>query len=84
MLNAHYKSIADDDDLQTVLVFPDFMIVSGVPSTREGARQLWQTVLDPHIPRVLGSSAEESGFSTWVLPYSCVITFCEDVLFSRR
>ncbi|KAJ7045912.1 Sucrase/ferredoxin-like-domain-containing protein [Mycena alexandri] len=75
VLNAHYKSIAGDDDLQTVLVFPDFMIVSGVPSTREGARTLWQIVLNPHLPRFLGSGVE-SGFSTWVLPYSCVITFC--------
>ncbi|KAJ6470584.1 Sucraseferredoxin-like protein [Mycena vitilis] len=74
ILNASYKSIADDHDLETVLVFPDFMVVAGVPSTSQGANLLCKTALDAHIPRVLGSS--ESGFSTWVLPYSSVITLC--------
>ncbi|KAJ7665885.1 Sucrase/ferredoxin-like-domain-containing protein [Mycena polygramma] len=72
ILNGSHKSISDDPDLETVLVFPDFMVVSGVPSSREGAQLLCTTALE--IPRVLGSSG--SVFNTWVLPYSSVITFC--------
>ncbi|KAJ7689438.1 Sucrase/ferredoxin-like-domain-containing protein [Mycena rosella] len=74
ILNASLKSICEDDDLETVLVFPDFMLVAGVPSSLEGARAMWETVLDPQVPRILGP--DESTFKTWVLPYSCVITFC--------
>ncbi|KAJ7689432.1 Sucrase/ferredoxin-like-domain-containing protein [Mycena rosella] len=74
ILNGSHKSICEDDDLETVLVFPDFMVVSGVPSSLEGARAMWETALNPRVPRILGSN--ESTFNTWVLPYSCVITFC--------
>ncbi|KAJ7108659.1 Sucrase/ferredoxin-like-domain-containing protein [Mycena epipterygia] len=74
ILNASHKSLSEDDDLETVLVFPDFMVVAGIPSSLEGARWIWEHALDPRIPRILGSS--ESTFKTWVLPYSCVITFC--------
>ncbi|KAJ6557817.1 Sucrase/ferredoxin-like-domain-containing protein [Mycena capillaripes] len=72
ILNGSHKSISDDPDLETILVFPDFMIVAGVPSSREGAQLLYKTALE--VPRVLGSS--EATFNTWVLPYSSVITFC--------
>ncbi|KAJ6558023.1 Sucrase/ferredoxin-like-domain-containing protein [Mycena capillaripes] len=74
ILNGSHKSISDDHDLETVLVFPDFMIVAGIPSSPQGAKLLYKTALNSRIPRVLGSS--EARFSTWVLPYSCVITFC--------
>ncbi|KAJ7359752.1 Sucrase/ferredoxin-like-domain-containing protein [Mycena albidolilacea] len=74
ILNGSHKTISDDPDLETVLVFPDFMIVAGVPSSSEGGKTLWNAALDPRIPRILGSI--ENNFSTWVLPYSVVITFC--------
>ncbi|KAJ7634660.1 Sucrase/ferredoxin-like-domain-containing protein [Roridomyces roridus] len=73
LLNGSYRTIADDN-LETVLVFPDFVVVSGIPSTLDGAQKLWKSALDPRVPRILGS--QESTFKTWVLPYSCVITFC--------
>ncbi|KAK7044963.1 Sucrase/ferredoxin-like-domain-containing protein [Favolaschia claudopus] len=74
ILNASHKTISEDPNLETVLIFPDFMVVTDVPSTREGGKLLWETALDPQIPRVLGSP--ETKLQTWVLPYSCVITFC--------
>ncbi|KAF7360107.1 hypothetical protein MVEN_00739100 [Mycena venus] len=74
ILNASHKTISDEPNLETVLVFPDFMLISEVPSTPEGGKLLWDAALDPRIPRILGSG--ETKFNTWVLPYSCVITFC--------
>ncbi|KAF8169855.1 Sucrase/ferredoxin-like-domain-containing protein [Mycena galopus ATCC 62051] len=73
ILNGSHKTISEEPELETVLVFPDFMIVAGVPSSREGAELLWNTALDPQIPRIVGST---DNFSTWVIPYSVVITFC--------
>ncbi|KAJ6447950.1 Sucrase/ferredoxin-like-domain-containing protein [Mycena vulgaris] len=71
ILNASHNSISEEDDLETVLVFPDFMVVADVPSSVEGAQLMWETMLPP---RILGSG--QGNFKTWVLPYSCVITFC--------
>ncbi|KAF7360233.1 hypothetical protein MVEN_00752100 [Mycena venus] len=76
ILNGSHKTISDDHELETVLVFPDFMIVAGIPSSPQGAKMLWNSALDPRIPRILGSTPDETAFNTWVLPYSCVITLC--------
>ncbi|KAJ7166732.1 hypothetical protein C8R46DRAFT_996405 [Mycena filopes] len=86
VLNAHIKSISHDaEEMHTVLIFPDFVMVAGVPATREGARALWRAALDPRVPRVLGSvDSAEAGFSTWVLPYSCVLTFCSHARRDKR
>ncbi|KAJ7717628.1 Sucrase/ferredoxin-like-domain-containing protein [Mycena maculata] len=74
ILNGSHKTICEDDELESVLVFPDFVVVSGIPSTLAGAQMLWKSALDPRVPRILGSNG--STFKTWVLPYSCVITLC--------
>ncbi|KAJ7080518.1 Sucrase/ferredoxin-like-domain-containing protein [Mycena epipterygia] len=74
ILSGSLKSISEDDGLETVLVFPDFIVIAGIPSILEGAQAMWKNALHPRIPRILGSS--ESTLRTWVLPYSCVITFC--------
>ncbi|KAJ7170251.1 Sucrase/ferredoxin-like-domain-containing protein [Mycena crocata] len=73
ILNGSHSSIGDED-LETVLVFPDFMVVAGVPSTVDGGKSLCKIALNPRISRILGSSG--TTFNTWVLPYSCVIAFC--------
>ncbi|KAJ7359561.1 Sucrase/ferredoxin-like-domain-containing protein [Mycena albidolilacea] len=76
ILNGSHKTISDDPELETVLVFPDFVVISGIPSTARGAELLWKSALHPRIPRILGSTPDESPFNTWVLPYSAVITLC--------
>ncbi|KAF7351324.1 hypothetical protein MSAN_01563900 [Mycena sanguinolenta] len=76
ILNGSHRTISDDHELGTVLVFPDFVIISGVPSSSAGAKMLWNSALDPRIPRILGSTPDEARFNTWVLPYSAVITLC--------
>ncbi|KAJ7778146.1 Sucrase/ferredoxin-like-domain-containing protein [Mycena metata] len=74
ILNGSHASVSDDHGLETVLIFPDFVMIAGVPSSPQGAKLLCETALDPRTPRILGSNG--TTFHTWVLPYSCVITFC--------
>lgn len=67
--------MSDDDDLETVLVFPDYTAVADVTRSREGAQKLWESAVDPDVGRG-GVRHEASPFKTWVLPYSCVILLC--------
>jgi len=74
ILNGSHKSVSADEQ-ETVLVLPDFTMVVGVPSTLDGAKELWRTALDWRLPR-MGMTEETSSFQTWILPYSCVILLC--------
>ena len=70
--------MSDDDDQDTVLVFPDYTLVADVSRTREGAQSLWDCAVDPNVCR--GDVVfEKTPFKTWVLPYSCVILLCASV-----
>jgi hypothetical protein len=83
ILNGSHDTMSDDDEQDTVLVFPDYTIVADVPRTREGAQKLWMGVVDPEVQR--GDAIyEKQPFKTWVLPYSCVILLCEQTLDSLR
>lgn len=75
ILNASHVTMSDDDDLETVLVFPDYTAVADVTRSREGAQKLWESAVDPEVGRG-GIRHEKSPFKTWVLPYSCVILLC--------
>lgn len=75
VLNGSHKSLSSDG-LETVLVFPDFKVITDVSPSLEGAETLWDTHLDPSLGRG-GAFVEKSPFSTWVLPYSCVILLCK-------
>ncbi|KAJ7179343.1 Sucrase/ferredoxin-like-domain-containing protein [Mycena filopes] len=75
ILNGSHRTVCADDEHATVLVLPDFTMVVGVPSTVDGARELWRTALDSRLPR-MGITEETSSFQTWILPYSCVIMLC--------
>lgn len=68
--------MSEDDELDTVLVFPDYTIVADVTRTREGVQKLWETVVDPDVERG-DAMLQKSPFKTWVNPYSCVILLCE-------
>ncbi|KAG6820450.1 hypothetical protein H0H93_000446 [Arthromyces matolae] len=75
ILNGSHNTMADDIDQETILVFPDYTVVTNVPRTRDGARRLWECAVDPATER--GSLVlEKSPFKTWILPYSCVILLC--------
>ncbi|KAG6890948.1 hypothetical protein C0995_000905 [Termitomyces sp. Mi166 len=74
ILNGSHNTIADDLDQETVLVFPDYTVVTNVPRTREGALGLWGWAVDPVVERGLANATiEKLPFKTWILPYSCVI-----------
>lgn len=75
VLNGSIRSISDNDDNESVLVFPDFKVVTGVQSTAQGAQDLWDSSLDPSVSRT-GAFLEKSQLKTWVLPYSCVVLLC--------
>lgn len=75
VLNGSIRSISDDDESESVLVFPDFKVVTEVQSSIQGAQDLWDSSLDPSVNRT-GAFPEKSQLKTWVLPYSCVILLC--------
>jgi len=94
VLNGSHHTLSDDNELETVLVFPDYLVVCEVPRSREGAQLLWDGWLDPRLSRgmrldleaVRGGEAEPENtridLRSWVLPYSCVILLCESPLAS--
>ncbi|THV05512.1 hypothetical protein K435DRAFT_961259 [Dendrothele bispora CBS 962.96] len=75
ILNGSHRSLSESSDLETVLVFPDYKLITEVSRSSEGAQKLWDTCLDPSIARE-GSVVEKSPFNTWIIPYSCVILLC--------
>ncbi|KAF4619341.1 hypothetical protein D9613_005563 [Agrocybe pediades] len=75
VLNGSHRTICHEDSRETVLVFPDFKVVTEVERSVQGAHELWESAVDPSIGRD-GSYLEKSILKTWVLPYSCVILLC--------
>lgn len=76
ILNGSHKTFSRDESEETVIVLPDFMVVSGVPRTLAGAEALWKAAIDPAIDRA-GVTNQTDDLNTWVLPYSCLILLCE-------
>lgn len=74
-LNGSHKTICDDEDHESVLVFPDFKVVTEVRRSVQGAQDLWDSAVNPELGRN-GAFLEKSPLKTWVLPYSCVILLC--------
>ncbi|KAJ7774311.1 Sucrase/ferredoxin-like-domain-containing protein [Mycena maculata] len=74
ILNGSHKTVCADE-LETVLVLPDYTMVVGVPPTLDGAKELWRTALDAKLPR-MGLTEETSSFQTWLIPYTVVIMLC--------
>jgi len=75
ILNGSHKTLSDDDDHDTVLVFPDFKVVTEVPRSLDGAQELWKSSVHPNLGRA-GATLPNSSIKTWILPYSCVILLC--------
>ncbi|PPQ77723.1 hypothetical protein CVT25_011158 [Psilocybe cyanescens] len=75
VLNGSHRTVCHEDAHESVLVFPDFKVVTEVPRSVQGALELWESAVDPSIGRD-GSYLEKSILKTWVLPYSCVILLC--------
>ncbi|EMD40810.1 hypothetical protein CERSUDRAFT_62787 [Gelatoporia subvermispora B] len=75
VLNASHHTICDDIKRETVLVFPDYKVVTEVERSLDGARTLWKSHVDPSLGRT-GAGLEGSGLRSYVLPYACVIMLC--------
>ncbi|XP_006459893.1 hypothetical protein AGABI2DRAFT_184400 [Agaricus bisporus var. bisporus H97] len=75
VLNGSHRTICDDDDCDTVFVFPDFKVVTEVERSSQGAQDLWDNYLDPTVNRA-GAFPEKTQQRTWILPYSCIILLC--------
>lgn len=79
VLNGSHRTVCDEDDHETVLVFPDFKMVSEVRRSPQGAQDLWDGAVRPELDR-MGALLEKHTLKSWVLPYACVILICEMIL----
>ena len=82
ILNGSHNSLTLHHDatstLDTVIVLPDYKVVSDVPRSLDGAKMLWTTALDPAHGR-LGSPERSGTLTSWILPYSCLILLCKSI-----
>lgn len=79
VLNGSHRTICHENEFETVLVFPDYKVVTEVRRSVQGAQDLWDSAVDPKLGGAGASGAflEKSPLKTWVLPYACVILLCE-------
>ncbi|KAI0053025.1 hypothetical protein FA95DRAFT_1482489 [Auriscalpium vulgare] len=75
ILNGSHDTLCTDHACETVLVFPDYKIVTEVPRSVGGAQALWDNSVNPTVPR-MGSLSEGTSVKSWIIPYSCVILIC--------
>lgn len=75
VLNGSHHTLSEDPKRDTVLVLPDYKVVTEVPRSREGADELYRDVVDPARPRA-GAHIDGAELQSYVLPYSCVILLC--------
>jgi Sucrase/ferredoxin-like len=76
ILNGSHDTLSKCNDNETVLVFPDYKVLTEVPRSLDGARELWRNSVSPSVSR-LGSSSGAGTVKSWVIPYTCVILICE-------
>ena len=82
VLNGSHNSISDDHENHSVLIFPDYVVVSNVVASSDGASAFWKYALNHDTTTRPGTSSEglednQRSFRTYTLPYNCVITLCE-------
>lgn len=78
ILNSSHKSFSEDTALQSVIILPDYKVVSDVPASQRGAERLWKTGLDPSLGRAGAVDLDaEPALKTWHLPYDRLILLCE-------
>ena len=74
ILNGSHKTLCHENDHETVLVFPDFKVVTEVRRSTQGAQELWDSAVNPSIGR--SGAYLKNELKTWIIPYSCVILLC--------
>ncbi|KAJ7068063.1 Sucrase/ferredoxin-like-domain-containing protein [Mycena amicta] len=73
ILNGSHKTVSAEQEEHTVVVLPDYTIIVGVRASVEDATELWRTALDASLPRL---GLQRTTFSSYVLPFACVILLC--------
>ncbi|EIN10287.1 hypothetical protein PUNSTDRAFT_84220 [Punctularia strigosozonata HHB-11173 SS5] len=83
VLNGSHHSLAHSTGAkgvpeETVLLFPEYRVVSGVPRSADGAHAFWEKVAQIEGGSKPGDATKEAGedIRTYVLPYACVILLC--------
>ncbi|WVQ77002.1 hypothetical protein IAR50_006681 [Cryptococcus sp. DSM 104548] len=72
-------SQSDDPSDQSVLVFPDWKVVHEVEQSPEGAREIYDKVLNGELGRAGKAGTDDAGVGrkrSYVLPYRAVILLC--------
>lgn len=75
VINGSHRTTSEDVSKQTVLVFPDYKMITEVDSTKKGAEALATGYLDPELSKA-GSDQPQIGTRSWVIPYQVVILLC--------
>ncbi|KAJ3723228.1 Sucrase/ferredoxin-like-domain-containing protein [Lentinula raphanica] len=75
ILNGSHHTISDNPEYETVLVFPDFKVVTEIPRSLDGAKALWDAALTSNVSTIPPVN-EKSNLNSWIIPYSCVILLC--------
>ncbi|KAG9045490.1 hypothetical protein FS837_006232 [Tulasnella sp. UAMH 9824] len=75
ILNGSHHTTSEDTSKQTVLVFPDYKIVTEIDSTKKGAETLVNGYLDSDLSKA-GSDQPQIGTKSWIIPYQAVILLC--------
>lgn len=81
ILNGSHKSLAEDPAQDTVLVFPDYRVISDVSRNLDDAYDLMEDIQTPVPAASVFGMQHRNGFRSWILPYSAVIMLCMAVLF---
>ncbi|RDX55502.1 Sucraseferredoxin-like protein [Lentinus brumalis] len=77
ILNGSHRTVSDDDDKETVLVFPDYKVITEVENSHAGAEELWEHALSPSVDlHSVPHDAKGTSVKSWILPYACVILLC--------
>ena len=75
VLNGSQRSQGDDDNQHSVIVLPDYVVVSNVEQSLNGAEGFWRHAIASDVVRA-GTERIEQGLKTYVLPYNCLILLC--------
>ncbi|KAI1795131.1 Sucraseferredoxin-like protein [Ganoderma leucocontextum] len=77
ILNGSHRTVSDDHTKETVLIFPDWKVLTEVDPTQAGAEALYKHSVSPSIPLSSAPPSENAGsLKSWILPYACVILLC--------
>lgn len=76
ILNGSHHTTSQDHTKETVLVFPDYKVVTNVDTTVKGAEALWDQILNPAAGRA-GRLGAASPVKSWTLPYQAVLLLCK-------